>query len=160
MHYKNPGVPCIWVCFFVWLGFIVQSRISLIWRRHYYLWRAAHFDLEWLAFMVIEQWVFFSMPHLLWHGESVYNGQLHLLLSVEQRGCLYMFLRLRSFVAEIRTPNLPLAGPTLCLSDTSSTLVFPYLGNITHKFLIKWTSIDLQEFLHIIVKFCCAFWYT
>ena len=95
--------------------------------------------------------------HTYCDGESVYNGHLHLLLSVEQRVCLYMFLRLRSLVAEIRTPNLPLAGPTLCLSDTFSALVFPYLGNITHKFLIKWTSIVLQEFLHIIVIFCCAF---
>ena len=26
--------------------------------------------------MAIEQWGFFSVPHLLWHGASVYNGQL------------------------------------------------------------------------------------
>ena len=28
------------------------------------------------ALMAIEQWVFFSVPHLLWHGASVYNGNL------------------------------------------------------------------------------------
>ena len=26
--------------------------------------------------MAIEQWGFFSVPHLLWHGSSVYNGHL------------------------------------------------------------------------------------
>ena len=26
--------------------------------------------------MAIEQWRFFSVPHLLWHGASVYNGHL------------------------------------------------------------------------------------
>ena len=28
------------------------------------------------ALMVIEQWEFFSVPHLLWHGPSFYNGHL------------------------------------------------------------------------------------
>ena len=28
------------------------------------------------ALMAIEQWVFFSVPHLLWHRASVYNGHL------------------------------------------------------------------------------------
>ena len=28
------------------------------------------------ALMAIEQWGFFSVPHLLWHGASVYNGHL------------------------------------------------------------------------------------
>ena len=28
------------------------------------------------ALMAIEQWGFFNMPHLLWHGASVYNGHL------------------------------------------------------------------------------------
>ena len=28
------------------------------------------------AIMDIEQWGFFSVPHLLWHGTSVYNGNL------------------------------------------------------------------------------------
>ena len=29
-----------------------------------------------LALMATEQWRLFSMPHLLWHGASVYNGHL------------------------------------------------------------------------------------
>ena len=53
---------------FVWLGFYVPlENFSLIWRRHNYRWRAANFDLC-SALMAIEQWEFFSMPHLLWHG--------------------------------------------------------------------------------------------
>ena len=61
---------------FVCLGFIVPLEIfSLIWRRHHYRWRAANLD-PWSAFMAIEQWRFFSVPHLLWHGSSVYNDHL------------------------------------------------------------------------------------
>ena len=41
----------------------------------YYQWRAQNFDL-WLALMAIVQWGFISVPHLLWHGASVYNGHL------------------------------------------------------------------------------------
>ena len=33
------------------------------------------FDL-YLALVAIEQWRFFSVPHLLWHGSSVYVGHL------------------------------------------------------------------------------------
>ena len=33
------------------------------------------FDL-YLALVAIEQWGFFSVPHLLWHGSSVYVGHL------------------------------------------------------------------------------------
>ena len=36
---------------------------SLIWRRHHCRWRAANFDLC-SALMAIEQWGFFSVPHL------------------------------------------------------------------------------------------------
>ena len=54
----------------VWL-----KKFSLIWRRHQFRWRTAYFDL-YLALTAIEQWGFFSVPHLLWHGTSVYNGHL------------------------------------------------------------------------------------
>ena len=72
---------------------------SLIWRRHHCRWRAADFDL-WSALMAIEQWGFYSVPHLLWHGASVYKGYLrapvtHLLLSFLQWSCHYLYLRLR-----------------------------------------------------------------
>ena len=51
------------------------TRFSLIWRRHHYRWRAPNFDLC-SALMAIEQWGFFGVPHLLWHGASVYDGHL------------------------------------------------------------------------------------
>ena len=38
-------------------------------------WRAANVD-QCSALMTIEQWDFFSVPHLLWHWASVYNGHL------------------------------------------------------------------------------------
>ena len=63
---------------FVCLGFVVPLEICsliCIWRRHLYLWRAANFDLC-SALMTIDQWGFFSVSHLPWHGTSVYNGHL------------------------------------------------------------------------------------
>ena len=64
------------VCLFVYLGIIVPvENFSLIERRHHFRWRATNFDLS-SALMVIKQWGFFSVPHLLWHGASVYNGHL------------------------------------------------------------------------------------
>ena len=73
---NNAKCFCLSVFLFVCLGFIVPlDNFSLIWRRHHYRWMSANFDLC-LALMAIEQWVFFSVPHLLWHGASVYNGLL------------------------------------------------------------------------------------
>ena len=40
-----------------------------------YRWRATIFDIC-SALMVIEHLRFCSVPHLLWHGASVYNGHL------------------------------------------------------------------------------------
>ena len=101
----------------VYLGFFVPLEIfSLIWRRHHCRWRAANFDLI-SALKAIEQWGFFCVPHLLWHGASVYNGHLqgpvtHLLPCVWQWSCHYLCLRLRSVAAGIRKPKLPLARRT------------------------------------------------
>ena len=57
---------CLLVC-------LTLENFSLIWKRHNYRWRALNFDLH-SALMAIEQWGFFIVPHLLWHGASVYNG--------------------------------------------------------------------------------------
>ena len=51
------------------------ENFSVTWRRHHCRWRAANFDLC-SALMAIEQWGFFSVLHLLWHGASVYDGHL------------------------------------------------------------------------------------
>ena len=59
---------------FVCLEFIVPlENFSLIWRRHHYQWRAANVD-PCSTLMANEQWEFFSVPYLLWHGASVYIG--------------------------------------------------------------------------------------
>ena len=62
------------ICLFVYFGlFVPLENLLLIWRSHHYRWSATNFDLC-SALMPIEQWGFFSMPHLLWHGASIYNG--------------------------------------------------------------------------------------
>ena len=60
----------------VCLGFLIPlENFLLIWKCHHCRWRTANFDMC-SALMATEQWGFFSMPHLLWHGASVYNGHL------------------------------------------------------------------------------------
>ena len=54
---------------------LTTDPFSLIWRRHRHQCRAAYFDLI-SELMAFEQLGFFSAPHLLWHGASVYNGHL------------------------------------------------------------------------------------
>ena len=100
MKYISLLVFVLFAC----LGFIVPlENFALIWRCHHYRWRAANFDLC-SALMAIDQWGFFSVPHLLRHRVSVYNviskdpWHSYLLLSVQQWSCHYLFLRLR-FVA-------------------------------------------------------------
>ena len=74
---------------FICLGFIVPfENFSLIWRRHHYRWIAWNFDV-YLPPMTSEQWGYFVVPQLLWHGASVYNG--HLLPSVWLWSCHYVF---------------------------------------------------------------------
>ena len=107
---------CLFVCLFVW-SFSYNSRIFYSFGDVTIAGEGLQILTYSLAIMAIEQWGFFSMPHLLWHGTSVYNGHLrgpvtHLLLSVWQWSCHIVFLRLMSVAAGIWTPNLPLTGPT------------------------------------------------
>ena len=65
-----------YICLLIWFEFIVPlGNFSLILRCHHYRRRAANYDL-YLALMTIELWGLFSVPHLLWHRASVYNGHL------------------------------------------------------------------------------------
>ena len=98
---NNCGLTVwIYVCLFRFLFFFGVNRPTreffIIWRRHHCRWRAANFDLC-SALMAIEQWGFFSVPHLLLHGASVCNGRLRGPLtpspSVWQWSCHYLFLR-------------------------------------------------------------------
>ena len=69
---------------------------SLIWRRHHCRWRAENFEL-YSALIAIEQWGFFYVPHLLWHGSSVFkvisddSWHSHPMSSVWQWNCNYLF---------------------------------------------------------------------
>ena len=55
----------MFVCLFVCFEFYVPLKnFSLTRRSHHYRWRAANFDLC-STFMAVEQWRFFSVPHLL-----------------------------------------------------------------------------------------------
>ena len=70
------------LCLFVCFEFIVPlENFSLIWRRHHYWWRASNHDLC-SALMAIEQWGFFNVQHLLWHGPTVYNVHLRGLMTL------------------------------------------------------------------------------
>ena len=115
-----PNVRTLYICLFVCLGLFVPLEIfSLIYRRLHYRWRADKFELC-SALMAIEQWGFYSVAHLLWHGTFVYNGHLRgpvtLTLIAERLAVglsLPVFFLLRSVAAGIRTSNLLLAGRTL-----------------------------------------------
>ena len=87
------------------MGFFHPTRVyfTYIWRHHHYRWRATNFYL-YSVLIAIEQLGFFNMPHLLWHGPSLYNCHLRrpvtltLLPSVWRWSChyLYLFYRLYS----------------------------------------------------------------
>ena len=69
--------------------------------------------------MVIEQWGFLSVPHLLWHGAWIYNSHLRgpvILTPATERLAVELLLpvfRFRFVTAGIRTPDLPHAWRTL-----------------------------------------------
>ena len=90
-------VAITYTCLFVCLEFLVPlENFSLIWRRHHC--RAVNFDLC-SPLMAIEQWGFFSMQHLLWHGASVYNAD-HL------RGPVTLTLNAERLAVELSLPGL------------------------------------------------------
>ena len=98
--------------------------------------------------MPIEQWGFFSVPHVLWHEAYVYNGHLrkhvtlHLLSKVWQWGCLYLFLQLGYVAAGIRKANLPLAGQ-------HSNALRKRRG----QFRWKWPICSWEDFLNFVIVF-------
>ena len=81
----------------------------------------------------IEQWGFFSVPHLVWHGASVYKGHIRgpvTLIPIAERLAMMLslpFLRLSFDAAGIRTPNIPVARPTLLPSTAAVASVLKEL---------------------------------
>ena len=103
------------VCLFLG-GFTSHLKIF----HHHYWWRVSDFNLlPQSEHMDIEQWGFFYMPHLLWHGTSVYNVHIWgpvTLTPVAKWLAVDLslpVLRLRSVVARIWTLNLPYVRWTL-----------------------------------------------
>ena len=102
--------------FVVW----IFTSYSILWRRHHYRWGASNFDL-YLAFMAIEQWDIFNVPHLLRHGISVCNNHLRGPVSntnIAERlasGTITTFF----YILGIRTPNfLPCDANNLTILAT------------------------------------------
>ena len=135
---------------FVCMGFSSRSRIF-----HSY-WvvtitdkRASKFDLC-SALMAIEQWRFFSVLHVLWHGESVYNGHLRgpvtLTLIVER---LAVELSLPVFTTKIcRGWDLntqPSASGANALTFCATVAVMKYTGSI---YLSNWLFF-YRLFMHV-----------
>ena len=89
LFFVNNGIV---FCSFVCLGvFVPLENLSLIRRRHHCRWRASKFDLcsaltakfdLCSALMAIQQWGFFCVSHLLWHGASVYNCHLRRIVTL------------------------------------------------------------------------------
>ena len=82
------------ICLLVF--FVPLENFSLVWRCHHYQWGAANF--LYLALMAIEQRDFLRLPHLLgaplWHGTFKDLWYTHLLSSVQQWSCHYLFQQL------------------------------------------------------------------
>ena len=103
-HFNNISCTNFLIFFlFVCLWFFVPlENFSLIWRRHHSLLQiftyAMHLSSEGHPFIMI-------ISEDSWHS--------HQLPSVWQWGCHYLFLRVESVAAGIRTPSLPYAGLTL-----------------------------------------------
>ena len=126
-----------WRVVLYFVCFVPFENFSLIWRRHNLRWRAANFDLN-SALLAIEQWGFFRVPHLLWHGPTLYNGRLrvpvslipyteHLAVGFHYR---FFFLQIRCDAAGNLTLSLLHAGrPTA--PPPPLGLVFTILTNGT-----------------------------
>ena len=111
------GEQRVSVGWFVCLGFfILLENFSLILRRHHYHWRLLTYALHlWplssegsLAFHT-----YFDTGHPFIIVISKDQWHSHLLPSIWQWSCQYLFLRLGSVTAGIQTPNLLFAERTL-----------------------------------------------
>ena len=111
------------VCYYLvrmerWEWTFRYTTMALRWNWNLCRWRASNFDLC-SALMAIVQWGFFSVPHLLWHGASVYNGHLRwpmILTPIAERLAVELSLPVFttwSVAAGMRTPNRPFARRTL-----------------------------------------------
>ena len=107
------------VCLFVCLGFnVLLENFSLIWRRLNCRWRAANLTYARHFWPLSSEGssachTYCDKGHPFIMVISEYPWQSHLLPSLWQCSCHYLFKRLRSVTAGIRTPNLSQAMRTL-----------------------------------------------
>ena len=75
--------------------------------------------------MATEQWGFFNVPHLLWHGPTYHEWHSHLLPSVWQWSSHFLFYRLTGSSVPIAIPNpyLPTTPPRR-LKNCADVFVF------------------------------------
>ena len=69
------------ICLFVW-GFSSHSKIFHSFEDVTITAWTVNFDLIYSALMANEQWGFFIVPHLLWHGPTLYNGHFRGLVTL------------------------------------------------------------------------------
>ena len=113
---------------FLSVEFIVPlENFSLIQRCHHCRRRPAKFDLC-SAVMAIEEWGFFYVPQLLWHGPTLYNGHLQgpvTLTPVAERLEVELSLHVPVFTTLVchdrgLNPDLPHARRTFYLYATAA----------------------------------------
>ena len=102
------------------------ENFSLIWRRHHCRWRATNFDLC-SALMAIEQWGIFNVPHLLWHGQTLFNDHLrgpviHTCCRAFDSGAIATFFNELDLSRPGTEPDLPHARRTLYLYATATVM--------------------------------------
>ena len=133
----------------------------LIWRRHHYQWKAANFDLCRSLWPLSNESSLACHTYCNTHGTSVYYimvisegpRHLHLLPSVWQWNCRYVFQRLRSVASGIRTPDLPLTGRALKPTVHRPRLYFKKLIVINN--WIRWSCREKMGFRNKHVIFLC-----
>lgn len=107
----------VFVCLFVFRGFVLLNNFLLIWSSHHCLVGLQILIQASSPFMAIEKWRFLSVPHLLWHGASVYNLQGPVTLtycrSFDCDAVTTSFYNFWTLAVCFRAPNLPHASLTL-----------------------------------------------
>ena len=165
---KLVHVHVIQLSLFVYVEFIVPlENFSLIWRRHHCGWKAANFEIC-SALMAIEQWVFFNVPHLLWHGSTLYNGHLrgHVTLTPVAE-LLAVELSLPVCCDRRSNPDLPHARRTLYLYATAAVVQlrdekilnltqYSFLAHLSRRlkwaFLIKFCPLSVVVVVVVVVN--------
>ena len=140
--YIGVGFNCLVFEFLVPL-----ENFSLIWRGHRCRWRAVNFD-RCSALLAIEQWGFFSVAHILWHGASGFYGHL--------RGHVTFTPNANRLAMELLLPDLGMSQlgfkhPTIRLRGKCS-------NPLRHRggFNILWCLINIL--LPMFNKFSCKFY--